>query len=85
MFVLKQFLLKYENQIIPVFESNETNEHCIANMDNSLERMIVHGLCQYLDINSKSIITYYKNSIFFFNNISYDLSLKAIEINRVQF
>lgn len=49
-----QYLLKYENQIIPVFESNKTSEHCIGNMENSIERMIVHGLCQYLDIKSKS-------------------------------
>ncbi len=52
-FCLKSCLEKYEDRVVSAFSAINP-EHCIVNIICSYERMILHGLCQYLDIKSKS-------------------------------
>ncbi|CAF0794845.1 unnamed protein product [Brachionus calyciflorus] len=47
-------LEKYESEILPLFLCTNFSEHCLSGIDCPFERMVLHGLSQYLNIKSKS-------------------------------
>ena len=46
---------KYEKSVIDAFSVASAQEHSIQDLVCKFERLILHGLCQYIDVKSKSV------------------------------
>lgn len=77
----KDYILKYENEIMDLLQSSNVlkDEYHIDNINQKFERMIVHGVCQYLDLCSKSTFNNIINYLFKFNIIFFRGKKKGIK------
>lgn len=61
--VAMEVLETYEDTLVSTFSASPDSVY-ISKLPTSFDRLLMHGICQYFDLNAKSTLFEFKNEIF---------------------